>query len=397
MIKKKLLTVTTAAIMTAMMAVSFTGCQNGQAAGTESTTKTASTATPEDKNADKDEGADKTETESNPLNTNKSPEYALSTRTLTSEDKTVKGSVPCFDSKEDAYDNTSGNYTDTTAEQRRDSILYNVTVIATKLDDKQTEEYLGKRADEAVKQFKDAGEYDTVEKGKVVKGKDSKSAALCVVATKNGAADYAAYVVSPVENGFIAADISWSEYPEADITNIETERTAKALESLFKAYGLSTKDVLPKVEAKTEIEDAKFDYDGTEYTVKVPKGAKMVNTPTGAETGYDGVQMKFFVLPADSRDIESVLNTVCDDIVMDYMEQEDLKESDCKRGEAVKSGDKRRYEDISFKVDEDTISLRCVVDDKDKAYLVSVISNDDIKTVSETTAKTMKALVEQYS
>ena len=123
----------------------------------------------------------------------------------------------------------------------------------------------------------------------------------------------------------------------------------------------------------------------------------MVNTPTGAETGYDGVQMKFFVLPADSRDIESVLNTVCDDIVMDYMEQEDLKESDCKRGEAVKSGDKRRYEDISFKVDEDTISLRCVVDDKDKAYLVSVISNDDIKTVSETTAKTMKALVEQYS
>ena len=143
MIKKKLLTVTTAAIMTAMMAVSFTGCQNGQAAGTESTTKTASTATPEDKNADKDEGADKTETESNPLNTNKSPEYALSTRTLTSEDKSVKGSVPCFDSKEDAYDNTSGNYTDTTAEQRRDSILYNVTVIATKLDDKQTEEYLG--------------------------------------------------------------------------------------------------------------------------------------------------------------------------------------------------------------------------------------------------------------
>ena len=120
-------------------------------------------------------------------------------------------------------------------------------------------------------------------------------------------------------------------------------------------------------------------------------------TASGAETGYDGVQMKFFVLPADSRDIESVLNTVCDDIVMDYMEQEDLKESDCKRGEAVKSGDKRRYEDISFKVDEDTISLRCVVDDKDKAYLVSVISNDDIKTVSETTAKTMKALVEQYS
>ena len=79
------------------------------------------------------------------------------------------------------------------------------------------------------------------------------------------------------------------------------------------------------------------------------------------------------------------------------MEQEDLKETDCTRGDAVKSGDKRLYEDISFKVDEDIVSLRCVVDDKDKSYLVSVISNDDIDTVSETTAETMQVLMGLYS
>ena len=302
MIKKKLLTVTTAAVLTAMMAVSFTGCQSGQTTVTESTT--TSESAPEKKSSEPKETKDteSTSTESaTPLNTFNAPEYKLSTRTLTSEDKAVKGSAPCFDSKEDGYANASGEYTDTTAKQKRDSIYYSVTVVSTELNDKQMEDYLGQRADASEKQFKDAGEYDSVTKGKVIKGKDSKSAYMCVAATRNGAADYDAYIVSPVDKGFIAADISWSVYPNTDLTNTEAKRTKKALEALFGAYGLDAKETIPKVESKADTEETSFEYEGTKYAVKIPKGAKLENTQTGAETGYDGVQLKFIILPADSR------------------------------------------------------------------------------------------------